>query len=474
MEAKLLVEPPQHISAPFGLFSVSVPRENERAFVAGVEWDSHDYGSLLDNAAGGVCAVVPASMQYGGNTYGDAEPVVVTAGFKCSPIGVSPEEATAKAVARLEAGAERAVETALWEGIVEPNLTIGDTWDGLTYAQALAAVETTIGEAYGQGVIHMSRALALTLLDEGLLKIQGSSLVTKLLTPVVAGTGYRDTDRIVGTSQLFRYEGALWAPDARQIFDKGQNQLYGIASREYVVGFEPVVYAATVEAAIPESFYETVTVEAPTARDDQYDVMRDLVLPEMDGTWVVRNVDGEDTATVVAVMPFGQVAEGSPWTVDVSPVAEIIKVTATAPTLSGANIVIPTVTGVTYKEGDTTVTGNVPITPGASKTITAEAASSQYELEGTTSRTLTRPATEVTPAAPTFADPVVTINSTTGVTYKNGSATVTGTVTLDPGETATITATAASSQYKIKSGATTSWEFTAKVPDPEPDPDPEG
>lgn len=473
MEAKLLVEPPQHISAPFGLFSVSVPRENERAFLAGVEWQTHDYGRLLSAAAGGTCAVAPMPTGFDGNNMGSAEPVVVTAGFKCSPVGTSPQEATAKAVARLEAGAERAVEAALWEGVTVPGLD-GEDWEGLPYDEALAMVETALGETYGQGVIHMSRALALLLLDQGLLKVQGSSLVTKLLTPVVAGVGYRDTGRIVGTSQLFRYEGELWAPDARQVFDKGQNDLYGVASREYVVGFEDEVFVATVEPALPESVFETVEVEAPTARDDQYGVMRDVVLPEIDGTWLVRNVDGEDTAVVAAVLPFGQVAGGSPWEIDVSPVAEIIKVTATAPTLSGANIVIPTVTGVTYKEGDTTVTGNVPITPGASKTITAVAANSQYELEGTTSWTLTRPATEVTPAAPTFADPVVTINSTTGVTYKNGSATVTGTVTLDPGETATITATAASSQYKIKSGATTSWEFTAAVPDPEPDPDPEG
>jgi hypothetical protein len=54
--------------------------------------------------------------------------------------------------------------------------------------------------------------------------------------------------------------------------------------------------------------------------------------------------------------------------------------TPTAPTFDGATITIPTVTGVTYKRGDTdaTVTGTVAVTDGTTLRIYAIPASGSY------------------------------------------------------------------------------------------------
>jgi hypothetical protein len=68
---------------------------------------------------------------------------------------------------------------------------------------------------------------------------------------------------------------------------------------------------------------------------------------------------------------------------------------------------------------------------------------------------------EVTPKAPTFADPVITVPNSDKVEYKEGVTVVNGTqVTVASGATKTITATAKTG-YEIKTGATASWPFTA-------------
>ncbi|AWY05278.1 hypothetical protein SEA_MEMENTOMORI_24 [Microbacterium phage MementoMori] len=169
--------------------------------------------------------------------------------FQCSPIGGGWDRAQSGAEAHLIAREEARAEQALWTGDLGqvPNfsgangyaapVSVGDYADA---AAALAAVEQGIAEQYGSlGVIHMSRATA-TLLRRYLTSRGGRLYTTALDTPVVAGTGYPDGE-IVGTPAMFGYRSEIMPASGRQgdLLDRGQNVIYAVAERNYVLGMDP-------------------------------------------------------------------------------------------------------------------------------------------------------------------------------------------------------------------------------------------
>jgi hypothetical protein len=86
----------------------------------------------------------------------------------------------------------------------------------------------------------------------GLIVTNGSVARTVLGTPVVAGGGYPGTSPAgvaastgeawaYATPALLGYRSAIFYPSSRSgdLLDRGVNDLYGVAERSYLVGWDP-------------------------------------------------------------------------------------------------------------------------------------------------------------------------------------------------------------------------------------------
>jgi hypothetical protein len=124
-------------------------------------------------------------------------------------------------------------------------------------AQGLGLLEAIIGQQYGAlGVIHLPRAVALQALGEHLLETKGGRLQTMLGTPVVAGAGYPgsgpDGSSIPGkpwiyaSAALFGYRSDVFTSSNRagDLLDRASNDLYAVAERTYLLGFDDCTTAA--------------------------------------------------------------------------------------------------------------------------------------------------------------------------------------------------------------------------------------
>ena len=207
---------------------------------------------------------LPKSLEPNGGDFGDASPLYVYGHYNCSPIGTSFEMAAERARQHLLVREEARVEQALWTGDLGnvPNFAAANGYPALedagTFAEAdawlaVSALEQAIATGYGSlGVLHMSREVATWLTDRGQLRASGSRLVTPLGTPVVAGTGY-GSDKIVATGALFGYRGEVFTSSDTpgDLLDRRNNNLYAIAERAYVLGFDPCGAAVATLTAAP-------------------------------------------------------------------------------------------------------------------------------------------------------------------------------------------------------------------------------
>ena len=261
-----LVEPPVRAPLPYGLFSVLLWRpDGEGRWRNGASWES----GTCDPARGiGDVACDPDVDTIGlpkdlswDQLAGAASPFTVYGVWACSPVAATPERAEEMARAHLLAREEARVEQALWLGDLGnvPNLTAavtaagaGATVTGATVEEAWGELEGLLGAEYGSlGVIHAPRKHALVALAKGILETSGGRLRTKLGTPVAAGAGYPDEGRIIGTGALFGYRTDVFVPSARagDLLDHTRNDLYAVAERSYLIGFDPCgVGAATIPA----------------------------------------------------------------------------------------------------------------------------------------------------------------------------------------------------------------------------------
>jgi hypothetical protein len=183
---------------------------------------------------------------------GEASPITVYGHHTCSPIGNTWERAQDLAQQHLTSREEAAVEQALWFGDLEnvPNFAGANGYPALATTDAfpvadawlaVARLEQVIADEFGsQGVMHMSREIATRLLERGVVKANGTRLQTVLNTPVVAGSGY-GSDKIVVTPGLFGYRGPIESSTDRpyDLLDRARNDLYAIAERTYLLGFDP-------------------------------------------------------------------------------------------------------------------------------------------------------------------------------------------------------------------------------------------
>lgn len=268
----LYVEGPERVALPYGLFSVVPPRPaGDEKWLNGVQWEplscspASGIGEPECEPAegGGTDAVgLPKTLAAPGGVE-EASAFTVYGMHKCSPVGRTPEEAQARARAHLMAREEARVEQALMTGDLEnePNFqgAVDLTSGATTPVEALALLEGFIASTYGsQGVIHVSRTGATRWAADYLITGSGGKLTTMLGTPVVAGAGYEANVGPTGsegaagtvwayaTPALFAYRGDIFEPSNRpgDLLDRADNNLYAIAEREYLLGWDPCGVAA--------------------------------------------------------------------------------------------------------------------------------------------------------------------------------------------------------------------------------------
>jgi len=252
--APQVVEAQPRIALPFGLFSVVALREaSDPHWTNGVEWQavSCDPVTAQEWQDDPDCDTEIENFFRGPAGTGRASAFTAVGSFKCgTPAGRAFQEGEENAVADLLAHEQSQVESATWRRMAAEATDL-NPGGALDMGPALAALEDWIGQEYGAlGVIHGTRG-AVSVMDTRV-SSSGSRLATKVGTPVVAGAGYRGTSPtnvaaavgetwVYASPALFGYRGQVFTTTA---LDRAKNDHYAIATRQYVVGFDPCGVAA--------------------------------------------------------------------------------------------------------------------------------------------------------------------------------------------------------------------------------------
>ena len=255
MPPKALVPAPAGLPLAYGLFSVVAPIENSALrWENGVRWEDptaigevRTIGSWHDS---GTVEGLPKHFDSRGGVAESFNPFTVYTSSAGTPVGASVEELQAQVEARLLAREEIAVETILWGGYggvgsgafwgaTEVKQTAPGASD-LPLVDALAVIDALASKWGVRPTIHVSRRAAAVLMNAKAVESQGARLVTKLGSPVVAGTGYGDQPYIVASSPLVLYRGPVLTSENRpgDTMDRRQNHLYQVAERTYVAGVD--------------------------------------------------------------------------------------------------------------------------------------------------------------------------------------------------------------------------------------------
>lgn len=246
-----LVTGAAYLPLPYGLFSVLSWRTTADPHwrAGGVSWETatcEPVGVIgAPTCASDDITGVPLSFDTAHGEVASATPFMVYGRHRCSPIGDTFAAASERAALHLARGEQTGVEKALWGGAAgnSPKLsaasslgTVQLTEDGLL--DGIGQLEQHLAEEYGgQGVIHLNRHLATVV--SGKLVERGGRLLTPLGTAVVAGAGY-GSGAIVITPQLVGYRSEVEQPGqpGADLFDRTNNDLYALAMRTYLVGYE--------------------------------------------------------------------------------------------------------------------------------------------------------------------------------------------------------------------------------------------
>ena len=268
-----IIAPKQRVDAPTasplsgGLFSQFSPIEDSSVrWENGVTWEDVEraqLGAIGQWQRPGAVPGLPKTLtDPKGIALESLAPLTVYAAFRTTPLDHSPAEATQVAGARLLAQEEHAVEAALWSGA--PSLGLGlakvrsyaaKGGGKLDLSQGLAVLEHYAAQYGFQPVLHVPRRLASIMANAKLVKeARGGGFATRLGTPVVVGAGYADEMQIVATGPIVIYRGqAFTSTNAEGGFNKDQNELTGVAERQYVLGFNKWdAFRVTLDAGIPQ------------------------------------------------------------------------------------------------------------------------------------------------------------------------------------------------------------------------------
>lgn len=198
---------------------------------------------------------LPKDLNLLSESTSDWKTFTVIATRTCTPgAGTTAQSLQDDAVAALILGEERRVEQALWTGDLG-NTGMDDTplqlGTALSPSQGLAALEEWTGDTLlGQGVIHITRRMAVELARKALLVISGTQARTVLGTPVVIGSGYPGS----GPAGAAAAEGTSWAFSTGALvvarsevfmghvgsasFDSARNDLTAVAERTYLAAWD--------------------------------------------------------------------------------------------------------------------------------------------------------------------------------------------------------------------------------------------
>ena len=255
MPPKTLVPAPAGLPLAYGLFSAVAPIENSALrWENGVRWkDPTAVGEVRTIGPwddSGAVEGLPKHFDSRGGVAESFNPFTVYTSSAGTPVGASVEELQAQVEARLLAREEIAVETVLWggygkvgSGVFWGALEVKQTVTGasdLPLVDALAVIDALASKWGVRPTIHVSRRAAAVLMNARAVESQGARLVTKLGSPVVAGTGYGDQPYIVASGPLVLYRGPVLTSENRpgDTMDRRQNHLYQVAERTYVAGVD--------------------------------------------------------------------------------------------------------------------------------------------------------------------------------------------------------------------------------------------
>lgn len=249
--APQVVEGQPRVSLPFGLFSTLTLREaSDPHWANGIEWEAMtcDPASGIDDPD---CETEINKFFRESGVTGEATPFIVYGSAKCgTPGGRALQDSEAEAIAHLLAREEAQAEAQVWQRLALEATDV-NTGGALSPLSALAALEDWLGQVYGSlGVISSSRGVA-TLWSQ-YLTTSGSRLLTKVGTPVAAGGGFPGSSPAgaaptagefwaFASPALFGYRGQVFTSSDRpgDLLDRGKNDLYAVAERNYIVGFDP-------------------------------------------------------------------------------------------------------------------------------------------------------------------------------------------------------------------------------------------
>lgn len=260
-------------SLPFGLFSVlTFPAEAGGRWEMGAQWETlpcapaqvvtdpcvtgdEDPINLAFDAEGGIST---------------STPFTVIGEYKCSPVGNAIERGQQQALEQLFATEEFSAERELWAGSAgsEPSLksdvtlvenpdTTEPLWEPKDSVARLERYLITSGYT-SLGVIHMSRVLASYLVSTKALRIESGRLYTAMGTPVIAGSGYDGSGPdgeagqwayITPALRGFRSDVTMIPPSAG--LDRSKNDLYAVAERTYLIGWDQCVDTGALEVQMP-------------------------------------------------------------------------------------------------------------------------------------------------------------------------------------------------------------------------------
>jgi len=268
-----IIAPKQRVSAPAatplpgGLFSQFAPIEDSSVrWENGVTWEDVEraqLGAIGQWQSPGTVPGLPKTLTDPKClTLESQAPLTVYAAYRTTALSHSPQEATQIAASRLLLQEEHAVEQALWSGAPNRGLGLGKVRSyaakgagKLDMPQGLAALEHYAAQYGAQPTLHIPRRLASLMASAKLIKdARGGGFETRLGTPVVVGAGYPDEMQIVATGPIVIYRGeAFTSTNGAGGFDKGQNDVTGVAERQYVIGFNKWdAFRVTVDAGIPQ------------------------------------------------------------------------------------------------------------------------------------------------------------------------------------------------------------------------------
>lgn len=246
-EVHTQVAAPTVAPRPYGLLSVVTPViDADPHWMLGTVWESVACSQPAFTRSECITGDEAEPKEFIGDRcdrWVTTKPFVVYAGQKVSG-GMTPSEGEQRAEARLALVEQTGVEKGLWEqlGSVVPGVSAASP------AAALAAVEEALATGYaGLGVIHMSASMA-TMLGAQNLVTSGGRVTTIVGTPVAieAGVPIASKDTIVGTGAVVVRRGTVLSFSS---FDMAINDVLAIAEREYLVGWDCLAVAATVQAA---------------------------------------------------------------------------------------------------------------------------------------------------------------------------------------------------------------------------------